>query len=164
VSTIMTETRPLRDRDRAYLHRKQGTDPLMKRIYAGADESAWEEELHDYMAGQLTWERFQAQTDGAESASPRPAATWQAAISFTKLAAILTRTSGETVTRQRVYEWWKRGTKNAAGQPFPCEVRTVAGAPARRPGRHFSYDEVLAWLKPGIPTQYGTGWRQLGQK
>lgn len=83
-------------------------------------------------------------------------------VSFTKAARLLSLQFDETVTRQRVYEWWKRATRNAAGEPFPREVWTVP-APTNRPRRHFDYAAVLAWIRPGVPALYGDGWRHLGQ-
>lgn len=88
--------------------------------------------------------------------------TWRSAVSFTRLAELLTEHYREHITRQRVYEWWKRETLNAAGQPFPREARADLDAPANRPNRHFHYGEVLAWTEAGVPTRYGQGWRHLG--
>lgn len=82
---------------------------------------------------------------------------------FSELARMLNDHygQGEDVSRQQVYQWWKRGTLNAAGQPFPREAATVP-APAHRPNREFDWDRVLAWAEPGIPSPYGDGWRKLG--
>jgi hypothetical protein len=89
---------------------------------------------------------------------------WRSAVSFTALAELLSDHYGEVITRQRVYEWWKRETKNAAGEPFPREAESVPDAPVNRPSRHFSYTEVLDWTKAGVPTRYGKSWRQLGDR
>lgn len=89
---------------------------------------------------------------------------WRSAVSFTRLAEMLSEHYGEQVTRQRVYEWWKRETLNAAGNPFPREVETVPDAPVNRPSRHFDYAAVLAWTQPGVPARYGNGWRMLGDR
>lgn len=88
---------------------------------------------------------------------------WRSAVSFSRLAELLSYHYGETITRQRVYEWWKRETKNAAGEPFPREVRGVPDAPLNRPSRHFDYATVLSWTSPGVPARYGNGWRKLGE-
>jgi hypothetical protein len=87
---------------------------------------------------------------------------WRSAVSFSKLAKLLSAYYGETITRQRVYEWWKRGTKNAAGQPFPREVRELPGVPVHRPRRHFDVASVVDWCEPGVPGMYGMGWVRLG--
>jgi hypothetical protein len=87
--------------------------------------------------------------------------TARSATGFTRVAQLLTRHYGEPVTRQQVYEWWQRGTRNQAGQVFPSG-RAIS-APARRPGRRFSSTEVLAWTEAGVPRQHGAGWRQLGE-
>ena len=87
---------------------------------------------------------------------------WRSAVSFTKLAELLTEHYGELVTRQRVYEWWKRETRNANGMPFPREAGSDPDAPANRPNRHFDYGRVLEWTRPGVPDRYGKGWRRLG--
>lgn len=89
---------------------------------------------------------------------------WRSAVSFTKLAELLSAHYGETVTRQRVYEWYKRETKNAAGQTFPREAGSIPHAPVNRPSRNFDYQQVLEWTKPGVPARYGNGWRQLGSR
>jgi hypothetical protein len=89
---------------------------------------------------------------------------WRSAVSFTALAELLSGHYGEVITRQRVYEWWKRETKNEAGQPFPREVSPVPDAPVNRPSRHFSYAQVLAWTVAGVPARYGNGWRKLGRE
>lgn len=99
-----------------------------------------------------------------QEAGVRPEAAWRSAVSFTKLAELLSAHYGETITRQRVYEWWKRETKNAAGQVFPREVRGVPDAPLNRPSRHFDYNQVLTWTTHGVPARYGNGWRQLGTR
>jgi hypothetical protein len=91
----------------------------------------------------------------------RPEA-WRSAVSFSKLAERLSEHYGEVITRQRVYEWWKRETRNAAGVPFPRETGPVPDAPVNRPSRHFDYGQVLAWTQAGVPARYGNGWRQLG--
>lgn len=89
---------------------------------------------------------------------------WRSAVSFTKLAELLSAHYGETITRQRVYEWWKRETLNAAGKPFPREVGNIPHAPVNRPSRNFDYQQVLMWTAHGVPARYGHGWRQLGSQ
>jgi hypothetical protein len=89
---------------------------------------------------------------------------WRSAVSFSRLAELLSDYYGETITRQRVYEWWKRETRNADGRPFPREVRTVKNAPVNRPSRDFDYAAVLSWTEPGVPNRYGSGWRKLGRE
>jgi len=86
---------------------------------------------------------------------------WTYAASFSDMAALLSWDFREAVTRQQVYEWWQRQTKNAARQPFPREERTAHNAPAHRPSRHFSYDKVRAWVQAGVPDRWGDGWRRL---
>ena len=41
-----------------------------------------------------------------QEAGVKPEAAWRSAVSFTKLAELLSAHYGETITRQRVYEWW----------------------------------------------------------
>jgi hypothetical protein len=86
--------------------------------------------------------------------------TWHEAAGFTRVAELLTQHYGELVTRQRVYEWWQRGTRNKAGQRFPHG--TEIPAPAHRPNLHFDMSDVLAWTAAGVPERYGAGWRHLG--
>ena len=83
---------------------------------------------------------------------------------FSELARMLNEHygPGENVSRQQVYQWWKRATRNKDGQPFPREVLTIV-APTNRPNREFDWDQVLAWSKPGIPSPHGEGWRKLGK-
>jgi hypothetical protein len=89
---------------------------------------------------------------------------WRSAVSFTKLADLLSEHYGETITRQRVYEWWKRETRNAVGLPFPREKTSVPDAPLNRPSRDFDFTAVLNWTAHGVPARYGNGWRQLGSR
>lgn len=81
---------------------------------------------------------------------------------FTRVAEALSGHYGEEITRQQVYQWWRRKTRNAAGQPFP-RGRNIPGA-SRRPSRAFNSDEVIGWAQPGVPQQHWRkGWRKLGQ-
>lgn len=91
-------------------------------------------------------------------------AAWRSAVSFTKLAELLSAHYGEVITRQRVYEWYQRETRNAAGDVFPREKGTVPDAPVNRPSRDFDYQAVLRWTTHGVPARYGHGWRQLGSR
>jgi hypothetical protein len=82
---------------------------------------------------------------------------------FSEVARILSRHYGEEVSRQQVYQWWRRKTTNASLQPFP-RGREITGAAAKRPSREFSDREVIAWAEPGVPQQHWRkGWRKLGQ-
>jgi hypothetical protein len=82
---------------------------------------------------------------------------------FTRVAEALSEHYGEVVTRQQVYQWWRRKTKNAGGQPFP-RGRAIKDASVKRPSRVFSSDEVIGWAEPGVPQQHWRkGWRKLGQ-
>jgi hypothetical protein len=82
---------------------------------------------------------------------------------FTRVAGALSEHYGEEVTRQQVYQWWRRKTQNKDGEPFP-RGRSIKDASNRRPSRAFSSDEVIAWAKPGVPQQHWRkGWRMLGQ-
>lgn len=77
------------------------------------------------------------------------------------------------ITRQQVYQWWKRETHNAAGQPFPRELYFDPDAITNRPNRFFDLDAVIEWTRPGIPADphdselwdkqavRQPGWRQL---
>lgn len=64
------------------------------------------------------------------------------------------------ISRQQVFQWWKRATRNKSGHPFPRETQ-VLPASAHRPNREFDLDQVLWWARPGIPAPHGEGWRQL---
>jgi hypothetical protein len=99
-----------------------------------------------------------------QQAEVRHEEAWRSAVSFSKLAELLSNHYGEIITRQRVYEWYKRETRNAAGQPFPREVGNIPHAPVNRPSRNFDYRAVLTWTTHGVPARYGNGWRQLGSR
>lgn len=82
---------------------------------------------------------------------------------FSKVAEALSAHYGEEVSRQQVYQWWRRKTVNQDRQPFP-RGRAVKDAADRRPSRTFSDTEVIDWAKPGVPqAHWRKGWRQLGQ-
>jgi hypothetical protein len=82
---------------------------------------------------------------------------------FSEVARVLSEHYGEKVTRQQVYQWWRRETANQDRQPFP-RGRAIRDAAVKRPSRAFTDDEVIAWAKPGVPQQHWRkGWRQLGQ-
>jgi hypothetical protein len=82
---------------------------------------------------------------------------------FSGVARVLSEHYGEQVTRQQVYQWWRRKTINADRQPFP-RGRELLDSPANRPSREFSDREVIRWAEPGVPQQHWKkGWRQLGQ-
>lgn len=84
---------------------------------------------------------------------------------FTELAQMLSkryRLGDNGISRQQVFQWWKRETKNARGRPFPRG--TSVDAPANRPNREFELSEVLSWARPGVPNPHGRkGWRVLGK-
>jgi hypothetical protein len=82
---------------------------------------------------------------------------------FSGVAQLLTDRYGEAVTRHRVYEWWKRETRNAAGTPFPRELEYHAEL-RNVPNREFDAEAVLAWAEAGVPADYGAGYRQLGRE
>jgi hypothetical protein len=74
---------------------------------------------------------------------------------FSEIARLLTEhyelPEGEEITRQQVYQWWKRETQNAAGRPFPRELYFDPDAITNRPNRFFDLDSVIAWADAGIP-------------
>lgn len=86
---------------------------------------------------------------------------------FSEIARMLNEHYGlpddEGISRMQVYQWWKRETLNAAGQPFPREVRFDPDAITNRPNRFFDLDHVIAWTDRGVPDMFGDGWRRLGQ-
>lgn len=82
---------------------------------------------------------------------------------FSEVARILSEHYGEPVSRQQVYQWWRRKTLNAKEHPFP-RGREIINAAAKRPSREFSDREVINWAAPGVPQQHWRkGWRHLGQ-
>lgn len=98
-----------------------------------------------------------------------------AAEGFSELARLLTEhyrlPEDEGISRMQVYQWWKRETKNAAGQPFPREIFFDPDAITNRPNRIFDVEQVIAWADAGIPADphdrelwdgESPGWRKLG--
>ena len=81
---------------------------------------------------------------------------------FSEVARVLSEHYGEPVSRQQVYQWWRRKTTNANRQPFP-RGREIGGAAVKRPSREFGDREVISWAEPGVPQQHWRkGWRNLG--
>jgi hypothetical protein len=79
------------------------------------------------------------------------------------------RAEDDPITRQQVFQWYKRATLNAAGQPFPREYETDYTAPHGRPRKKFSLFSVLTWTEAGVPaytkaTGKFTGWRHLNEQ
>ena len=54
------------------------------------------------------------------------------------------------VSRQQVYEWYTRGTRNAAGEPFLDPVRRDEEAAATKPRLFFSVPQTIAWRRAGL--------------
>ena len=52
---------------------------------------------------------------------------------FSEAAEHLGAHYGQPVSRQQVFQWYKRHTRNKAGRPFPREVETDLNAPHGRP-------------------------------
>jgi hypothetical protein len=87
---------------------------------------------------------------------------------FTDVAEQLSEHYGTEVTRQQVFQWWKRETYNKSGRKFPAGI-LIPGVPANRPNRIFDMTDVIAWVDGGVPvnphayaTGDGDGWRTLG--
>jgi hypothetical protein len=72
---------------------------------------------------------------------------------FSNAARALSEHYGETVSRQQVYQWWRRRTVNKDRQPFP-RGRSIKAASAKRPSRTFTERELIEWARPGIPQQH----------
>lgn len=81
--------------------------------------------------------------------------------SYATLARVLTAFYGldPALQSRQVHQWFRRETKNKAGDPFPLPVRTVPEARRGQPHYLFSVREVLAWYEPGVPDQHGKGWK-----
>lgn len=82
---------------------------------------------------------------------------------YTDVAEALSARYGVTVSRQQVFQWWKRGTRNADGTPFP-RGRRKQGVPAHRPAQQINIEAALAWAMPGVPGEFGKGWRSLDEQ
>jgi hypothetical protein len=50
--------------------------------------------------------------------------------------------------RQHIHNWWKRGTVNKAGQPFPQPVRESRRGP--KTVREFALGDVSIWYSAGV--------------
>lgn len=88
---------------------------------------------------------------------------------FSAVAAEMSEHYGTEVSRQQVFQWWTRQTRNKAGRQFPPGSE-ISGASTNRPGRRFEMSRVYAWADAGIPTSVherdgGTNrWRYLGNE
>ncbi len=87
---------------------------------------------------------------------------------FTEVAELMSEHYGTKVSRQQVYQWWKRETYNKAGVKFPVGT-PIPEAATNRPSRRFAMRDVIAWADAGVPvsphayaTGDGDGWRSLG--
>jgi hypothetical protein len=81
---------------------------------------------------------------------------------FQGLAAILSERYAidPPLDRRRIRDWWHRGTRNAAGEPFPQPADTTHKVDdSKRAYRWFDIEQVDAWLRRGIPGPCGSGWK-----
>jgi hypothetical protein len=79
---------------------------------------------------------------------------------YSAMAEMLTENTpgDESITKQRVFGWAKRGTLNRAGVPFPSPSKYDSTKTERSGLRvQFDRDKVLAWYKAGVPDRYGRG-------
>jgi hypothetical protein len=85
---------------------------------------------------------------------------------FSEVARQLSERYGQPVSRQQVYQWWKRRTLNADGKPFPREAEQGTVPYHKGLAKLIDLDEALAWAKPGVPGANGNQrdgrWRKLG--
>jgi len=64
------------------------------------------------------------------------------------------------IDSRQVHQWFRRGTKNKDGVPFPRPTREEAH-PRRGQTRYFfNVPEVLNWYAAGVPDKYGVGWKE----
>lgn len=66
--------------------------------------------------------------------------------------------------RRQVESWYRRGTKNAAGQPFPDPVVDIPDAKSRTEHLLFDIASVLAWCEPGVPAGQGRNFMTMDQR
>ena len=82
---------------------------------------------------------------------------------FQGLAHILSERYGidPPLDRRRIWEWWNRGTVNAAGEPFPQPEETTRATEGsdKRAYRWFDIEKVDVWLSKGIPGPRRKGWK-----
>lgn len=81
--------------------------------------------------------------------------------SYADVAAYLTRRFeiDPPVSRQRVYNWAKRETRNKLDRPFPKPVTELQDVPRTQMRALYRFTDVAAWFRPGVPprgsNQYG---------
>jgi hypothetical protein len=85
---------------------------------------------------------------------------------FTAVAEQMSDHYGTKISRQQVYQWWKRKTHNKAGVKFPVGT-PIPEAATNRPSRRFVMRDVITWADAGVPVSphayaTGDGWRSLG--
>ena len=54
------------------------------------------------------------------------------------------------VSRQQVYMWHTRGTRNARGEPFPEPARVTPSRRQGQPSAFFKTIDVLVWYEDGL--------------
>lgn len=86
---------------------------------------------------------------------------------YTGLAKAINLRFGQTAApydRRQVETWAKRGTKNAAGVPFPQYVVDLPDQKPRTPHLMHDIRSVLEWAEAGVPRPHGDGFETMAER